>query len=112
MNISKDNDNKLKNKLNKYIYDNCICDGMGPLDAFGDTGNFNGLTNNDVSAIVKILNMEDEKLYICNWCGEDQYFKDSELDRKPLQDRMATALFGLCTICKKEHIMHLEEDEK
>jgi len=52
------------------------------------------------------------KKYICSWCNKEQLFKDSQLKRKPLQDRMATGLYGLCNFCNKIKLMIPIEDSK
>ena len=43
-------------KVNQYIKENCICDGMGPLDGMSDIGKFSGLTKDDLLEIMKIIN--------------------------------------------------------
>ncbi len=47
-------------KINAYIYKNCTCDGMGPLDGSCDSGNFEGLTELDLANIIDILKEQNE----------------------------------------------------
>jgi len=45
-------------KINEYIFKNCTCDGMGPMDGHSDSGNFEGLSKEDFQHIVEIANGE------------------------------------------------------
>ncbi len=42
-------------KINDYIYKNCVCDGLGPLDGSFDAGKFEGLTELDLAKIIEII---------------------------------------------------------
>ena len=53
------NDKTIK-KINEYIFKHCICDGLGPLDGFSDSGNFEGLSKEDFRNILKIFEDSDE----------------------------------------------------
>ena len=55
--------NKMLNDINLYIKDNCICDGLGPVDGHFDIGNFNELDEKDLENIIKIIeyNKKSEK---------------------------------------------------
>lgn len=46
---------KTLKELNKYIKENCVCDGNGPLDSMRDTGKYEGITESDIPHILKIL---------------------------------------------------------
>ncbi len=47
-------------KVNDYIYKNCVCDGMSPLDGTLAVGNFEGLTEVDLAKIIEIIGGEDD----------------------------------------------------
>ncbi len=71
-------------EINDYIYENCVCDGMGPLDAMHDSGNFEGLTDKDLANIQKMLLPNDNE---ANNNKSNKHRRKDEHRRKDNRDK-------------------------